>query len=71
MGVLLLVAKTGRDAAAGVAPDLSSMFLPVRVVSEGAPGIEIVLASGDRVHVREGASVDQVRAIVPALRSSC
>jgi hypothetical protein len=49
----------------------SSTFVPVRVVPEGATGIEIVFASGDRVHVREGASADQVRAVVSALRSSC
>ena len=49
----------------------SSTFVPVRVIPEGASGIEIVLASGDRVYVREGASADQVRAVVCALRSGC
>jgi hypothetical protein len=49
----------------------SSPFVPVRVVPEATTGIEIVLASGDRVHVREGASADQVRAVVAALRSPC
>jgi hypothetical protein len=60
-----------REMAATSSPPTSATFVPVRVVSDGAPGIEIVLASGDRVSVREGASVDQLRAVVAALRSSC
>ncbi|HEV8596981.1 MAG TPA: hypothetical protein VGR23_04600 [Candidatus Dormibacteraeota bacterium] len=52
-------------------PTVSSTFVPVRVVSDSAPGIEIVLASGDRVSVREGASPEQLQAVVVALRSSC
>jgi transposase-like protein len=57
--------------AAAVSPATSSTFVPVRVVTDDAPGIEIVLASGDRVAVRDGASAEQVRAVVLALRSSC
>lgn len=62
------LAETPRSASS---PAESSMFVPVRVVPDGASGIEIVLASGDRVHVREGASTDPVRAVVSALRSRC
>jgi hypothetical protein len=50
-------------------------FAPVRVVpDQAAPGvgvIEIVLASGERVVIREGASGDLMRAVVAALRASC
>ena len=62
------LSKTSRSASR---PTESSTFVPVRVVPEGATGIEILFASGDRVHVLEGASADQVRAVVSALRSPC
>ena len=63
--------KLRETAAATSSPTASTTFVPVRVVSESATGIEIVLASGDRVCVREGASPEQLRAVVSALRSSC
>ena len=49
------------------------MFVPVRVTQEAAaPAIEIVwLSDGARVRVREGTSVEWVRAVVMALRSVC
>jgi hypothetical protein len=50
-------------------------FAPVRVVADdtvtGAGVIEVVLSSGERVVIREGASDDLVRAVVAALRASC
>jgi hypothetical protein len=50
-------------------------FAPVQVVasSQGHTGasIELVLAGGERVTIHEGASVDLVRTVVGALRSSC
>jgi hypothetical protein len=50
-------------------------FAPVRVVTDdppvGAGVIEVVLASGERVVIREGASGDLVRTVVAALRPSC
>ena len=47
-------------------------FVPVRVTHEAeAPSMEIVLADGARVRVREGTSVEWVRAVVMALRSVC
>jgi hypothetical protein len=50
-------------------------FAPVQVVDssqgrKGAP-IKVVLAGGERVTIHEGASVDLVRTVVAALRSSC
>jgi hypothetical protein len=50
----------------------SVTFVPVRVaVDPDAPVIEIVGSGGERVHVRTGASVDLVRAVVTALRPPC
>ena len=47
-------------------------FVPVRLAVEpDGPVIEIVWSGGERVHVRTGASVDLVRAVVTALRSPC
>ena len=47
-------------------------FVPVQVAREaGEPVIEIVWKSGERLHVRAGASADLVRAAVAALRSPC
>ena len=50
-------------------------FAPVRVVSdEAVPGagvIEVVLAGGERVVIREGASGDLVRHVISVLRASC
>jgi hypothetical protein len=60
--------------AAPIAPDDTSpaTFVPVRVAMEpDAPVIEVVWASGERLHVRAGATADLVRAAVTALRSPC
>ncbi len=47
-------------------------FVPVRVAMEpDAPVIEVVWTSGERLHVRTGATADLVRAAVTALRSPC
>jgi len=50
-------------------------FAPVQVVesSQGHRGasIELVLAGGERVTIREGGAVVLVRTVVAALRSSC
>lgn len=50
-------------------------FAPVQVV-ESSPGhhgasIELLLVGGERVTIHQGASVDLVRTVVAALRSSC
>ena len=47
------------------------LFVPVRVTPEAEASIEIVLSDGARVRVREGTSVEWVRAVVMALRSAC
>lgn len=51
----------------------TAAFVPVRVTAEApAPdSIEVLLTSGDRVRVPVGASMDLVRTVVVALRSSC
>ena len=50
----------------------SATFVPVRLAAESdAPEIEIVWGSGERLHVRPGASAELVRAVVAALRSPC
>ena len=47
-------------------------FVPVRMAVEpDAHVIEIVLTSGERLHIRTGASADLVRAVVTALRAPC
>jgi hypothetical protein len=50
-------------------------FAPVRVLEEGEPragrSVEVVLASGDRIVVPAGASVDLLRTVLAALRASC
>ena len=59
---------------APIVPDdtLPATFVPVRVAMEpDAPVIEVVWTSGERLHVRTGATADLVRAAVTALRSSC
>jgi len=35
------------------------------------PVVDIVLAGGERLHVRPGASADLLRAVVTALRAGC
>lgn len=58
--------------AAGVAEPRD--FAPVHVTGPSvveAPAVEIVLASGERVVVPPGASSDQVRVVLTALRPSC
>ena len=55
-----------------VPPAPSDMFVPVRVTDAGAaPVLEIVLTSGDRVHVRSGASAEAIQATLRALRPPC
>ena len=55
--------------------DRTVAFAPVRVVADdpptGAGVIDVVLASGERMVIREGASGDLVRAVIAALRASC
>jgi transposase-like protein len=47
-------------------------FVPVQVVAEtAAAAVEVVLPSGERLHVRAGASLEVVQAVVTALRSRC
>lgn len=47
-------------------------FVPVRMAMDpDAPVIEIVWGSGERLHVRPGASAELVQAVVAALRSPC
>lgn len=50
----------------------TATFVPVQVAAEpAAPVLEIVLAGGEHLHIRPGASADLVRAAVTALRSGC
>ena len=50
----------------------TSAFVPVRVAADPpAPVLEIVLNTGERVHVGAGATADLVQAVVTALRSRC
>ena len=49
-------------------------FSPVEIVDErraAEPGVEVVLASGDRLVVRGSATPELLRALVGALRSRC
>ena len=60
----------GRAAAA--APLAPPAFVPVHVTADpAAPVVEIVLAGGEHIHLRPGASADLVQAAVAALRSPC
>ena len=55
-----------------VTPAASPTFVPVQVAAEvEAPAIEVVFSTGERLHVRSGASPDVVRVAVSALRSTC
>jgi hypothetical protein len=55
-----------------VPPAAPPTFVPVQVAPDvGAPAIEVVFRSGERLHVRVGASADLVRAAVTALRAAC
>lgn len=50
----------------------SATCVPVRVAPEPDTNVvEVVLASGERLHIRGGASADVVRVVVAALRSPC
>ena len=50
----------------------TAMSVPVQIAMDPAvPVLEIVLSSGERLHVRSGASVDLVRGVVTALRGGC
>ena len=47
-------------------------FVPVYVAADPDTAvIDVVFTGGERLHVRAGASLDLVRAVVTALRSSC
>jgi hypothetical protein len=50
-------------------------FTPVQVLADVArpagDGVEVVLASGERIVVPAGASVDLLRTVLAALRASC
>jgi hypothetical protein len=60
----------GRKLAA--APAEPPTFVPVQVAPDvEAAAIEVVFSTGERLHVRGGASPDLVRAAVTALRSAC
>ena len=64
--------STASGARGAVAPAPVPTFVPVQVAEERAdPVIEIELRSGERLHVRAGASADLVRAAVMALRAAC
>jgi len=53
-------------------PAPAATFVPVRVTAEAdAPAIEVILTSGERLHVRPDAPADLVRAVVTALRAPC
>ena len=56
-------------------PDTSVGFARVRVIADDVPPdagvLEVVLAHGERVVIRAGASGDLVRQVVAALRASC
>jgi len=60
--------KLSTTSAAEPAP---TPFVPVQVAVDESPVIELVFPSGERLQVRAGASADQVRATVSALRSVC
>ena len=53
----------------------SADFAPIRLVDLGATtaggSLEVVLASGDRLVLREGVSVQLVRETLAALRERC
>lgn len=50
----------------------ASVFVPVRVASDPpAHVLELVLNSGERLHVGAGATPELVQAVVTALRSRC
>lgn len=48
----------------------TATFVPVQVAAE-SPVLEIVLAGGEQLHVRPGATAELVRAAVTALRAGC
>ena len=51
------------------APDV---FVPLHVApDEATPVLEVVLRSGDRLHVRPGASADLLQMTLAALRAGC
>lgn len=52
-------------------PPAPPTFVPVHVAPSVETGIEVVLAGGDRLRIRAGASADLVRAVVAALRPPC
>lgn len=57
------------------APLDAAVFTPVHVLDDGDArtrnGLEVVLTTGERVVVCDGTSVDLLRMVLSALRSSC
>jgi hypothetical protein len=50
----------------------AATFVPVHLAEDpGTPVVDIVLTSGERLHIRPGASADLLRAVVTALRAGC
>ena len=61
--------KRSANASARAAPPT---FVPVHVAPPVETGvIEVILASGERLHVHAGTSGDLLRAVVAALRPPC
>lgn len=64
--------KLASGLAAKEAPAATAGFVPVQVTADlAAPVVEIVLISGEHIHVCAGASPDLVQAAVAALRAAC
>lgn len=65
-----------REVRRAVTTNAAARFAPAQVVEPGTelpdrPSLELVLPGGERVRIREGASVNLVRTVVAALRSAC
>ena len=64
--------KLSSHVAATADPSATNTFVPVHVTADAAaPVVEIVLAGGEHIHVRPGASPDLVQAVVTAVRAAC
>jgi transposase-like protein len=59
-----------RDAAAA-APSFAPVQLVMSSETSGSNAIDVTLAGGERLTIREGVSVDLVRTVIAALRPSC
>jgi transposase len=67
---------TESDGAAGREKHERISLLPVRVVAgttepEATDAIEVVLTTGDRLHVGPGVAEDRLRVVVRVLRTAC